>query len=83
MTATKEQLLDEIGKFTWDFGQRFFVETRFGNFVWSDPDYNGDNTFKKYQGDYKQWIKTTGSPFGRSKGSHLIRNYCGDQIIVC
>lgn len=78
----REQILNSIGQFTWDFGQRFFVATEHGNFVWSDPDYNGDNSFTKFDGSFKDWIDQTGVPFGRAKGRHLIRSYCGDQIVL-
>lgn len=78
----REQLLDSVGDFTWDFGQQFFVETEHGNFIWSDPDYNGDNSFTKYEGTYKDWMPLNSGRFGRSKGKHIIRSYCGDQIVV-
>lgn len=78
----REKLLDSIGNFTWDFGQQFFVETKHGNYVWSDPDYYGDNSFTKFEGSYKKWIKQTTAPYGRDKGTHLLRSYCGDQIVL-
>jgi len=78
----REQLLNSVGHFSWDFGQKFFVETPHGNFVWSDPDYKGDNTFTKFDGSYKDWIKQIGISYGRDKGNHIIRSYCGDQIVV-
>lgn len=78
----REQLLDSVGHFSWDFGQKFFVETPHGNFVWSDPDYKGDNSFTKFDGLYKDWIKQIGISYGRDKGKHIIRSYCGDQIVL-
>lgn len=67
-----------IGDFTWDFGRQFFIETNKGNFVWSDPDYNGDNKLTPYDGSYKDWIK---SPrYGRDKGKHRIGDYCENFI---
>ena len=66
--------LDLVGSFTWDFGQRFFIETSEGNFVWSDPSYGGDNTIKPFAGSYDEWI---GDSFGRDKGQHVIRDYVG------
>jgi hypothetical protein len=76
---TKEQLLNEMAEFTWDFGQKFFVETKHGNFVWSDPDYNGDNTMMEYSGTAQDFFSPM---YGRSKGKHLISRYCGDQFTV-
>ncbi len=78
----REKLLDSVGDFTWDFGQKFFVETEYGNFVWSDPDYNGDNSFTKYEGTYEDWMPAVSGRFGRSKGKHIIRQYCGNDIIL-
>jgi hypothetical protein len=74
-----ENLLDMEGEFTWDFGSNFFIETSIGNFIWSDPDYNGDNTIRKYDGIVQDYFKGT---FGRDKGSHIIRSYCGDEVKI-
>jgi len=43
---TRESFLNLVGEFTWDFGNKFYIETKIGNFVWStfDPDYNGNNS---------------------------------------
>jgi hypothetical protein len=80
---SKEQLLETVGSFTWSFHDKFLVEIpNVGNFVWSDPDYRGDNSFKRYDGNYKQWCKEEGIPFGRDKGKHKIRNYCGSEIKI-
>jgi hypothetical protein len=78
----KEQLLNSVGEFTWDFGCQFFVETQLGNYVWSDPDYNGDNTLKRFNGNYPQWCKQRGIPYGRDKGRHVVKNYCSDNVII-
>ena len=48
MTITKGDLLNLIGDFTWLWNDIFFIETEQGNFVWSDPEYNGDNTIRLY-----------------------------------
>jgi hypothetical protein len=72
---TKEELAKLEGEFTWNFGSYFFIETSQGNFIWHDPDYGGDGSIQSYQGTYQKWI---GSSFGRSKGNHIIGNYCGD-----
>ena len=74
--------LDDIGEFTWSFNRQFFIETSKGNFVWNDPDYDGDNTIKPFNGDYKKWCDPINIPFGRDKGTHTIRGYCGDQVVI-
>lgn len=73
--------------FVWDFGHRFFVSPvdldskenhghKF-NYVWSNPDYpGGDNTIRPFEGTIKDFF---GSSFGRDKGSHVVRSYCGDE----
>jgi len=73
---TKEMTAD----FTWDFGQTFFLETSEGNYLWSDPDYGGDNHIRKYDGSYNDWLPPP--LYGRSKGSHAIKDYCGEDVII-
>ena len=73
--------LDTVAEFTWDFGQEFFLETVQGNFIWSDPDYNGDNTIRPYAGSYRDWCFGRNA-FGRAKGSHTIRGYCGENVKI-
>lgn len=77
---TKEDLGNLVGHFTWSFGQEFFIETEQGNFVWSDPDYNG--TIRTFKGNYHTWVKQINIPYGRNKGHHIIKQYCGDFILV-
>ena len=74
--------LDTVAEFTWDYGNKFLLETDEGNFEWSDPDYNGDNTIVKFNGTYRDWLASAGIPYGRMKGSHTIRDYCGDQVKI-
>lgn len=73
----KEQLMNVVGEFTWDFGQNFFIETPIGNFVWSDPDYYGDNTIRTFNGSIQDYF---GEGFGRCKGRHTISGYCGEDF---
>lgn len=73
-------MLDLIADFTWDYGKEFFLETSEGNFVWSDPDHNGDNTINPFKGTYEDWLKENGIPYGRDKGKHKIRDFCGDNV---
>ncbi len=75
---TREHLLGLYGEFTWDFGQKFFIQTSEGNFVWSDPDYGGDNTIRPYNGTLQHFF---GEGFGRGKGVHTIASYCGEGVV--
>jgi hypothetical protein len=70
--------LDTIAQFTWDFGQCFLLEVSDKYYVWSDPDYNGDNTIKQYVGNPMDFTSPGFS--GRDKGSHTIGGYCGEQV---
>lgn len=72
--------LDDVAEFTWGYCDEFFLETGKGNFVWSDPDYDGDNSIHPYNGSYKDWCKEAHLPFGRDKGKHTIRDYCGEDV---
>jgi hypothetical protein len=72
--------LDDIGRFTWSFGRYFHIETNKGNFIWSDPDYGGDNTIRHTDMNYMQWRQYLQLPFGRDKGEHIIRDYCGIDV---
>lgn len=79
---SRDELLNEYADFTWNFGNKFFVQTkRFGNFIWSDPAYpGGDNTIVPFDGGYAAWLKVESIPFGRSKGTHRIGDYCGNDV---
>ena len=77
-----ETLKNLVGSFCWNYSNKFFIETDMGNFVWSDPDYHGDNTMKMYNGTYQEWLKEQGIPYCRDKGNHIIGNYCKNFIFV-
>lgn len=82
-SATKDQILNTMGKFTWMFGTDWFVQTEFGNFHWKDPDYdNGDNTFTFFNGTYDQFRNHINVEMGRDKGHHNIERYCGNDIKI-
>lgn len=82
MVMSKEAIAKAVGDFTYMWGMHFFIETPLGNFVWSDPDYGGDNTMTLYNGSCKDYCKGTSPGFGRSKGKHLITRYCGENFTV-
>lgn len=74
--------LDTVASFTWMWGPEFFLETDVGNYIWSDPEYNGDNTIRPYAGSYQSYLREIGMGCGRDKGKHFIRDYCGDQVKI-
>jgi hypothetical protein len=80
--ALKRSLLSLQGDFTYLFGRHFFIETKIGNFVWSDPDYGGDNRMIKFDGSWDEYRRTNQIDFGREKGIHDISGYCGDEFTV-
>ena len=70
--------LDSIGKFTWGFGSKFLIQIEDRYYVWSDPNYNGDNTIRPY---FENPSDFTSPGFcGRDKGIHSIRRYCGNNV---
>lgn len=72
--------LDTVADFTWGFGHLFLLETQGGKFyVWSDPDYNGDNTIRPYTENPDNF--TSNDFRGRDKGIHTIRDYCGPDVV--
>ena len=78
---TKPQLtIHDVADFTWDFSKEFFLETDKGNFVWSDPEYGGNNTISHYSGTISDWLGAL--PYGRSKGIHEIGKYCGPNVQI-
>jgi hypothetical protein len=76
----KESLCDLVGDFSWDYGCTFFIETEKGNFVWSDPEYGGNNEIKAFDGSFKCALRKWHLPCMRDKGTHRIKDYCGDFI---
>ena len=70
--------LDSVGEFTWGFGTNFLIEIGTERYVWSSPDYNGDNTIKPYKGNPRNF--TSDGFCGRDKGTHIIREYCGNDV---
>jgi len=65
--------------FIWDFGMNFFLQTNKGNFIWRDPNCNGDNTIVKFDGSLKDYFNGS---FGRNKGEHIISDYCGKDVKI-
>jgi hypothetical protein len=79
---TKEELLDMHGEFTYLWGCDFHVKTEKGCFHWSSIDYpNGKDTMRPC-GSYDELRQSIGVGFGRRKGTHLIRDYCGITFTI-
>jgi len=78
-----DKIKKSVGTFTWFWSHLFFVETEYGNFLWSDPDYNGDDSFTIYDGQYDDYCRRSGNTiFGRDKGKHIVEEYCGPDIWI-
>jgi hypothetical protein len=57
------------------------LESDKGQFwVWSDPEYGGDNTIRPYKGDYQSFCKDINIEYGRCKGQNTVRKYCGESV---
>jgi len=79
---TKHELLNLRATFCWDFGQLLFIETHEGNFVWSDPDYYGDNIIHPTSMSAEQFCRYTGVPYLRHKGKSTVAAKCGNTFIL-
>jgi hypothetical protein len=77
-----DEILDLEGEFTWLWSEVFFIETKKGNFIWLSPEYNGDHTITRTEMTYRDYLLYIDVPYGRSKGKHIIRQYCGDDVEV-
>lgn len=80
---SREDFLNCIGHFSWNFANEFFIETPYGNYIWKDPSYpDGDNTIRRFNGNHDHWLKQNNISFSRDKGKHLIATYCGNDVII-
>ena len=77
-----EDLLGHVGHFTWMWNDIFFIEAAEDNYLWSDPNHKGDNTIKKYDGTYEDFLETISMTFGRDKGRHIIGEYCKNAVVI-
>ena len=78
---TREEFLELEGEFTWSFHDVFHIKTSTGCFEWSDPEYGGNNTIIPTE-NLSSWCKRQEIPFGRDKGIHKIKDYCGVDVSV-
>ena len=74
--------VDDVAEFTYCWGWTFFLETPKGNYEWSDPAYNGNNTIRPFAGTLKEFCDTIHVPFCRFKGKHVIKDYCGSDVKI-
>lgn len=74
--------LETSGLFTWGFGNKYHVETAIGNYEYSCADYPGGNNTIVPCGTYSEWLKKNNMEFGRDKGWHKIKDYCGTNVII-
>jgi len=72
--------IDDVVDITWNFGDRFLLQTADAAYVWYSPDYGGDNTIHKYGGDPSNFTEPGFA--GRYKGQHTIRRYCGPDVKI-
>lgn len=81
---TIEQFRNKYGHFTWFFGALWTIEVDGTVYIWSDPDYQGDNTIYRYAKpvstaeDYKEMVNVVfgHGTYGRDKGYRFI----GDRL---
>ncbi len=67
---------------TWDYGCLFFLSptedpAHYYNYVWSDPDYGGDNIIRPFAGTIRDFFK---DGWGRDKGRGTAFAFCGDKV---
>ena len=83
-SKSKESLLltsEDIGKFTRDHNGNVFIETKKGNFVFSDPSRGGDNTVKKFIGSFGDYFGKHSSGFF-SCANKTIASFCGLDVKI-
>jgi hypothetical protein len=74
--------LNDVAEFSWNYSSEFLLETEKGNFIWSDPDYQGDNTIRPFPGNNTDFCKAYDIPYSRDKGKHIIQDYCGKDVKI-
>lgn len=72
---------DDLAIFHWGFGPEWVLETKKGIWIWSDPEYDGDNTIKYWPGTYCEFLKHRSIGYCRSKGRHIVSKICNGAEI--
>lgn len=79
-----EEFLDAEGEFTTFFGSIWTIETKWGVFSWSNPEYGGTGQIKYVcatWNDYRSLNSIRKNDFGgRCKGTRVISRYIGNQF---
>lgn len=73
---------ESYAEFTWLWNDEFFLESGDGNGIWSNPDYDGTNVIRPYDGSYADYLKEIGLSYGRCKGLHKVESYCGSEVEI-
>ena len=74
---------NDTAEFLWSFHDKWLLITEYkGSFIWSDPEYGGDNTIKPFSGSIWNFCKTERIPYTRGKGTHVIGSYCGPDVKI-
>jgi hypothetical protein len=77
--------LEHIAQFTWMWGEENHLDVKgVGEFIYSDPDYGGDNTIRRASPEKTISFLKKGptQPWGRDKGLHTILSYCGESVKI-
>lgn len=54
-SPSREELLGATAMFWWDLADKFLLETPYGTWLWSDPEFGGNNTLTKFSGGLKDF----------------------------
>ena len=77
---TYNQVMDTPAHITWCLcGHQFLIQSEDGKtYIFSDSDYpNGTDDLYLYNGNYDNWCKELGIPYGRDKGHRAPIDYFG------
>ncbi len=81
MKAPKE-FLKMVAHFYQSSGSECFATNKYWNMIWSNPEYGGDNTIRKYEGTYDDWYNSLEVKHVEDKGRHITRKFCGKDIEI-
>jgi hypothetical protein len=68
--------LDDAADFTWDWHDRYLLDTNFGYYVWYAA--ADDNTIRPYYGNPLDFCERGYA--GKWKGNYIIRDFCGPDV---
>lgn len=82
---TREDFLNQIADFSWMWGKNFHLQVGDRAYLWSSPEYGGDNTIRPYphtQDELGKMHADSPVPWSRDKGAHRIKDYCGENVVL-